>query len=202
MKALMDWVQSQVVERFPQYPVAVERADGDDETVCVRVFAVPQNLIDVVEEFVWALEGRVPGVTGAILMPLVKSVDVTRSYYPTEWATSLSRAATAHQVVDDAVARRAKASADADAQSLARVLVDRFLSVRTTWEGTWERFSGRLTDGGSVNSTQALAGMLVDRLPPMRDMTAKNWLLTTEFVSRESMKATSETGGVRFLEAA
>ena len=79
---IAEQVKSQVVETFPMYPVTVLPAPDDDYSLCVRVFGVPQEAISAVHARISELQDVLDEKGEVMLVPMVKSMEVTRKYYP------------------------------------------------------------------------------------------------------------------------
>lgn len=90
-------VKVRMRDAFPAYPVTVQSSPDDMFVLCVRVFAVPENQIDEVQDFIFDLQDSLIVETEAMLLPMVKSIDVTRQHYseymPLETAVSVGQIA-------------------------------------------------------------------------------------------------------------
>lgn len=75
-------VKDRMREAFPAYTVTVQSSPDDILVLCVRVFAVPENKIDEVENFVFDLQDSLITKTEVMLLPMVKNLEVTRQHYP------------------------------------------------------------------------------------------------------------------------
>lgn len=75
-------VKDRMRETFPAYTVTVQSSPDDILVLCVRVFAVPENKIDEVENFVFDLQDSLIAKTEVMLLPMVKNLEVTRQHYP------------------------------------------------------------------------------------------------------------------------
>ena len=69
-------------DAYPAYPVTVQSSPDDMLVLCVRVFAVPENQIDEVQDFIFDLQDSLITKTEFVLLPMIKSIEVTRQYYP------------------------------------------------------------------------------------------------------------------------
>lgn len=75
-------VKVRMRDAYPAYPVIVQSSPDDMLVLCVRVFAVPENQIDEVQDFIFDLQDSLIIKTEAMLLPMVKNIKVTRQYYP------------------------------------------------------------------------------------------------------------------------
>jgi hypothetical protein len=75
-------VQGRMAESLPAYRVEVQPSADDPFCLCVRVYGVPEGQVPAVEEQVFSAEETLPAGTPYILVPMVKSLEVTRKYCP------------------------------------------------------------------------------------------------------------------------
>lgn len=75
-------VKVRMQETYRVYPVTVQSSPDDMLVLCIRVFAVPENQIDEVQDFIFDLQDSLIAKNEAMLLPMVKNIEVTRQYYP------------------------------------------------------------------------------------------------------------------------
>lgn len=71
-----------ITKVFREYPATVEQSAEDQNVFCVRVYAVPENVVDEVEDLILDLQERISTDAEYILLPMVKNLEVTKEYYP------------------------------------------------------------------------------------------------------------------------
>lgn len=79
---IRDKIIAVIEKAYPQYPVEIEAPMEDDQTVDIRVFAVPQDQVKSVKDFIYDLQREIVGGYNFVLLAMVKNIDVTREYYP------------------------------------------------------------------------------------------------------------------------
>lgn len=76
------WIVRRIVqEKFPEYPVGVN-GGSDIWSLCVYVLNVPDEARERVQQFILDLGDDKDIVGGFLVLPMVKSVEVTKQYYP------------------------------------------------------------------------------------------------------------------------
>lgn len=63
------------------YPVEISESHDDEKTLCVRIFAVPDDNVEAIEEFIFDLQDEIADSYEYILLPMVKNIATTRKYY-------------------------------------------------------------------------------------------------------------------------
>lgn len=75
------WTKKRVSTAYSEYPVVIQESPEDAETLWVQVFAVPAAFVHEVTVYILDLQDEI-GDEAAILLPMVKDMDVTRQHYP------------------------------------------------------------------------------------------------------------------------
>jgi len=75
-------IQAVMNSEFPDFPCVIQESPEDSRALWVQVFSVPETEVEIVEDFIDDLEDRLPPDHEVFLLPMVKSLDVTRQYYP------------------------------------------------------------------------------------------------------------------------
>lgn len=75
-------IQDRLRDRFPEYPVDVRTSPDDEHLLCVRVFAVPDDAVESVEDLIFDLQEEILDSAEFILLPMVKDLATTHQYYP------------------------------------------------------------------------------------------------------------------------
>lgn len=66
---------------FSKYPNAVESSHDDPYVLCVDVFAVPKDLIDTVESYIFELQQKLADTSDCYLLPMAHDLENTQEYY-------------------------------------------------------------------------------------------------------------------------
>jgi len=69
-------------QTFPGFPAEVQESPEDTATLWVRVFSVPSDQVRAVKDFIHNLEDNLTADAHALLLPMVKNIEVTRQHYP------------------------------------------------------------------------------------------------------------------------
>ncbi|MBU1241592.1 hypothetical protein KJ612_00170 [Myxococcota bacterium] len=75
-------LQKTVQDRFPEYPVQVRPSMDGPETLCVYVFCVDKLNVKKVEKDIFGLQVELCPGEEFLFLPMVKTLDITRQYYP------------------------------------------------------------------------------------------------------------------------
>lgn len=67
---------------FRHYPVVIEESPEDADTLWVQVFSVPSPRVREVKNVIHNLQDEIGDKNGALLLPMVKNIEVTRLHYP------------------------------------------------------------------------------------------------------------------------
>lgn len=79
---LVEFITTEIGRKYPGLPVDAHASQDDDQTVLVKVFDVPEHLHDEITAYVYHLEAKTPRHHRKTLIPMLKSVEVTKHYYP------------------------------------------------------------------------------------------------------------------------
>lgn len=82
LDSIRDVVARQVKDRFGDYPVVVQGSPEDPDSLWVQVFAVPEAQELAVTDLILDLQDTVSPDCSVLLLPMVKTLEVTRKYYP------------------------------------------------------------------------------------------------------------------------
>lgn len=82
LDSVWDVVARQVKARFGDYPVVVQESPEDPDSLWVQVFAVPEAQEFAVTDLILDLQDRVSPDCSVLLLPMVKTLEVTQRYYP------------------------------------------------------------------------------------------------------------------------
>ena len=75
-------IRKTVQDRFPELPVEVSGAADDSGALCVYLFNVSESDRDEIYKFIQEQEKNAEVVGTFMLLPMTKSVEVTKKYYP------------------------------------------------------------------------------------------------------------------------
>jgi len=75
-------IRNAFAARFSQFPVTVQESPDDVLVLCVRVFAVPPEMVKEVKTFIRQLEQEILQGSDHVLLPMVKNLQVTQVHYP------------------------------------------------------------------------------------------------------------------------
>jgi len=79
---IQEAIRKELTALFPSFPVTVFDSPDDRRILCVRVFAVPVNMVREVKASIRRIERNLIYNEEYILLPMVKNLEVTRQYYP------------------------------------------------------------------------------------------------------------------------
>lgn len=79
---IQEAIRKELTALFPSFPVTVFDSPDDRRILCVRVFAVPVNMVPEVKASIRRIERSLIHGGDYILLPMVKNLEVTRQYYP------------------------------------------------------------------------------------------------------------------------
>ncbi len=82
LDTIRDVVAQHVKARFGDYPVVIQESPEDPESLWVQVFAVPDAQELAVTDLILDLQETVSPDCSVLLLPMVKTLEVTRQYYP------------------------------------------------------------------------------------------------------------------------
>ncbi len=79
---MIDTLQKTAQSRFPEYPVQVRPSMDEAETLCVYIFCVDPQRVDEVDDAIFALQDELCPGEEYLFLPMIKTLEVTRQYYP------------------------------------------------------------------------------------------------------------------------
>jgi len=79
---MIDTLQKTAQNRFPEYPVQVRPSMDEAETLCVYMFCVDPQRVDEVDDAIFALQAELCPGEEYLFLPMIKTLEVTRQYYP------------------------------------------------------------------------------------------------------------------------
>jgi hypothetical protein len=82
LESVKDGLREALKKRFPAYPVVIQTAPDGDDTLWVRVFCVASEHADEIRQIIQDAEARLPGEYFVMLLPMIKSMETTKKYYP------------------------------------------------------------------------------------------------------------------------
>jgi hypothetical protein len=90
MQDLIDKIIYSIHVKFG-YKALIQPSADDAQTLCVRVFGVPKKCISEVENLIFDIQDRLVESSDFMLLPMVKSLEVTKEYYPEYLPITTSR---------------------------------------------------------------------------------------------------------------
>lgn len=93
-KELILYISNQLSKDYSSFPVDISFSSTDDDTILIRMFCIPDSFIDEIESKIDVIEQEMRDAGRSLmLLPLLKSLPVTKEYYPDVYARYLYNAA-------------------------------------------------------------------------------------------------------------
>lgn len=83
-------VEERIRGNYHNYPILLSESPEEVETLWLQVFAVPAKRVREVKDFIHDLQDEIGDANGILLLPMVKSIEVTKKHYPQYAPTDFS----------------------------------------------------------------------------------------------------------------